>query len=48
MRAVKNDLPTPSGKVEESDDLGWTRAFEDRPGYPRKGSMGVGSCAQWM
>ena len=26
MRAVKNNLPTPSGEVEESEDPRWTRA----------------------
>jgi hypothetical protein len=28
MRAVKNNLPTPSGKVEESEGPRWTRAIQ--------------------
>ena len=36
MRAVKNNLPTPSGEVEKLDGPRWTRAFEDRPGRPVK------------
>ena len=34
MRAVKNDLPTPSGEIEESECARSTRAIEERPGYP--------------
>ena len=34
MRAVKDGLPTPYGEGEESEGSWWTRAFEDRPGYP--------------
>src|SRR5437879_3704355 len=36
MRAVKNNLPTPSGEVGELEGPRWTRAFEDRPGHPLK------------
>jgi hypothetical protein len=28
MRAVKNNLPTPSGEVEESNGPRWTRAVK--------------------
>ena len=28
MRAVKNNLPTPSGEIEESDGPGWRRAMK--------------------
>jgi len=34
MRAVKNNLPTPSGEVGESEDRRRTRAVGDQPAYP--------------
>ena len=37
MRAVKNNLPTPSGEVGESEGPRWTRAVEDQSGpIPRE------------
>jgi hypothetical protein len=29
MRAVKNNLPTPSGEVEESEGPRWTRVIQE-------------------
>ena len=34
MRAVKNNLPAPSGEVGESDGPRWTRAVGDQPAHP--------------
>jgi len=34
MRAVKNNLPTPSGEVEESEGPRWTRAVGIIPPTP--------------
>jgi hypothetical protein len=47
MRAVKNNLPTPSGKVEKPEGPRSTRAIKDRPGYPQKLIGGLGGRAQW-
>ena len=41
MRAVKNNLPTPSGEVEESDGPRWTRAVGDQSGHPLYSKMKV-------
>jgi hypothetical protein len=34
MRAVKGNLSAPFLMIEESEVARWTRAVEDRPGYP--------------
>jgi len=34
MRAVKNNLPTPSGEVGESEGPRWTRAGGDQSAHP--------------
>ena len=40
MRAVKNNLPTPSGEVEETEGPRWTRAVEGNPAPSREGDQG--------
>ena len=36
IRAVKNNLPTPSGEVAESEGLRWMRVRRNGPGAARK------------
>jgi len=36
MRAVKNNLPAPSGKVGASESPRWMRAVGDQPAHPLK------------
>jgi hypothetical protein len=46
MRAVKNNLPTPSGEVEESEGPRWTRAIQGATQAPFRrgcGKTGKGS-----